>query len=210
MNTRLSLQVFVSGLLLAVSAFAQAPPSNALPAAPQSVPAGAQAATVEQSSRIRAFNTDPGGTLRSLYLSNGSVVDVPPELGRQIAVPVRKGERVTVSGPRSKVNGEVMLAANRITMDGRSYIATPAGVGAPLPPPAPPAMPGPPPPPPNAMAGNPPPPPPPPLPGAGAPPPLPIGASRPCGSQPPAPTASVETPPAALGSMTPLPGASTR
>jgi hypothetical protein len=84
MNHLLSVPTFTIGLALSASAIAQSPPAG-LPAIPVrtgsvQVPLpgspDAQLPIVTQSSRIRAFNVAPNGEVDSLYLQNGSVVDV--------------------------------------------------------------------------------------------------------------------------------------
>ncbi len=45
---------------------------------------------VTQSSRIRAFNPAPDGQIRSLYLSNGDVVNLSPGLSQQLSLLVRR------------------------------------------------------------------------------------------------------------------------
>jgi hypothetical protein len=191
MNIRPLLLSIAAGLALSAPAFAQTtqavtpPPSPSVAGQaqmPTSVPAAAQLAVVTQSSRIQAFDADPGGEVNSLYLQNGNVVDIPPDLGQQLASVARKGVRITVTGSRSEVNGQAIVAANRITINSQSYVslAPPPNMAASGIAPPPPAM-GPPPPPPGPPggAGAPPPPPPP---GRWGSPPLP-----PCGAQLPPP-----------------------
>src|ERR1700722_4275171 len=104
MNIPSSLRVAAIRVALGSVAFAQSPPS-----APPPPPAGATAsapmapvaphsAFITQSSRVRAFNPGPGGEVRSLYLQNGSVIDVTPGLGGQLGPAIRKGAKITVTG----------------------------------------------------------------------------------------------------------------
>ena len=144
MNSSAALTTTFLGLALSATALAQAPspgePSYA-PGLPP--PQNVMASAVTQSSRIRAFNPGPDGQVRSLYLSNGSVVDLPPDLGRTLGTAVRKGKRISVSGFRSNVNGQTILAANRLILNGQTFLsqpgATPLAGANRLPPPPPPA-----------------------------------------------------------------------
>jgi hypothetical protein len=148
MNISCSLRItslgLVTGLWLAFSsvALAQSPPPappNPKADAPPTVPAAPAASTqlpvVTQSSRIRAFNPGPAGEVRGLYLQNGSVVDVAPALGGQLGAAVRKGERITVTGTKSEVNGQSILEAGSIRLNNQTFsanapLASPPGPGA--------------------------------------------------------------------------------
>ena len=139
MNSFVSFSTLVVGLTLGASALAQAPGPGA-PPNPPSAQIGAASSFVRQSSRIRAFNPGPDGQLRSLYLSNGSVVDLPPDLSLTMSSSVRKGERVSVSGLRSTSNGQIVLTANSVTLNGQTFVSRPgpgavAGGDRPAPPP---------------------------------------------------------------------------
>jgi hypothetical protein len=208
MNIPSPLRMMIFGLTFSSVALAQspspAPPSR--PAdGPPSVPAAPAAVTsqlpvVTQSSRVRAFNAGPGGEVRSLYLRNGSVVGVPPALGGELGAAVRKGERITVTGTKSEINGQSVLEAASIRLNDQTFFANPPSSAPPgpgalaqgtIPPPpgpsprrrnkaaaaAPCAVPGDAPPPPPDFGDPPPPPPdgmaPPPPPPDGMPPPPP-------------------------------------
>jgi hypothetical protein len=111
------------GLAFASVAFAQSQPP-APPTSPADVPpAFSQFPVVTQSSRIRAFNAGPGGELRSLYLRNGSVVDVTPALGEELGAAVRKGEKITVTGTKSRINGQSLLEAASIQLNDQTFSA---------------------------------------------------------------------------------------
>jgi hypothetical protein len=134
MNIPSSLRITALGLALSSAAFAQSPPP-----APASMPAAAGASSqlpvVTQSSRIRAFNPGPGGEVRSLYLRNGSVVDLTPALGGQLALAVRKGEKITVTGTKSEINGQSLVEAASVWLDDQRFSANvpsapPPGPGA--------------------------------------------------------------------------------
>ena len=125
-----SLKITALGLALSSVAFAQSPapapptPPDAPPdaaAAPLSAPQ--QLSMVTQSSRVRAFNAGPGGEVRSLYLQNGSVVDLAPGLGGQIGPTVRKGEKITVTGTKSEVNGQSLVEAASVRLNDQTFSA---------------------------------------------------------------------------------------
>lgn len=142
MNIPASLRIIALGLALTSVAFAQtSPPTPPTPPAdaPQSLPvapaATSQVPIVTQSSRVRAFNPGPGGEVRSLYLQNGSVVDVTPALGGQLGAAVRKGEKITVTGTQSEINGQSLLEAASIRLNDQTFSANmppgiPSGPGA--------------------------------------------------------------------------------
>ncbi len=142
MNIPSSLRATAIGLALGSVAFAQspspAPPTT--PMAPATPPA-----LITQSSRVRAFNPGPGGEVRSLYLQNGSVINVTPGLGGELAPSVRKGAKITVTGTQSEINGQSVVEAASIRLNDETFAAnTPSAAptttpqsGAPHPPPAP-------------------------------------------------------------------------
>jgi hypothetical protein len=191
MNIPSSLRVTAIGLALGSIAFAQSPP----PAPPSPgenpvTPVAPQSAFITQSSRVRAFNPGPGGEVRSLYLQNGSVIDVMPGLGGQLGPSVRKGAKITVTGTQSERNGQSVVEAATIRLNDQTFAANSTSPAPATPPPAfasrpknkaaasapceaPPDVPPPPPdwggppPPPDGMA------PPPPPDGVGPPPPPP-------------------------------------
>ncbi len=201
-----SLKITVLGLALGSVAFAQSPaPAPPTPAAfppdATAAPAPTQLSMVTESSRVRAFNTGPGGEVRSLYLQNGSVVDLQPGLGRQLGLAVRKGEKITVTGTKSEINGQSLVEAASVRLNDQTFSANAPAPGPlakgvkPTPPGVPQAPPAPAPrrknraaaPPPCGATVDPPPPPtgpdgPPPPPHgfeAGPPPPPPSGAAPP-------------------------------
>jgi hypothetical protein len=118
------------GLAFGSVAFAQSPapappipPAGAPPNIPAAPPAFSQLPVVTQSSRIRAFNAGPGGEVRSLYLQNGSVVDVTPALGGELGAAVRKGKKITVTGTKSEINGQSLLEAASIQLNDQTFSA---------------------------------------------------------------------------------------
>jgi len=156
MNIPSPLKVTALGLALGSVAFAQSPVPT--PPAPPVVPPDAAAATaltsqqlptVTQSSRVRAFSAYPGGEVRSLYLQNGSVVDLEPGLSGQLGPAVRKGQKITVTGTKSEINGQSLVEAATVRLNDQTFAAnasapgplaggvTPPPPGAPQPPPAP-------------------------------------------------------------------------
>ncbi len=194
------LKIIPLRLALGFVAFAQSP-APAPPTPPAIPPATPQVPMVTESSRVRAFSAGPGGEVRSLYLQNGSVVDLAPGIGGQLGPAVRKGEKITVIGTKSEINGQSLVEAASVQLNDQTFSANgpapgpladgvaPPPPGTPQPPPAPAARrrnrtaaPAP----CNTSADAPPPPagpdgPPPPPPGfeAGPPPPPPSGAAPP-------------------------------
>jgi hypothetical protein len=199
------LKITTLGLVLSSVAFAQspttAPPPPAIPPtdAPASTPK--QLSMVTESSRVRAFNAAPNGEVRSLYLQNGSVVDLAPGIGGQLGTAIRKGEKITVTGTKSEINGQSLVEAASVRLNDQTFSSNgsaPGPLADDVAPPPPGALQPPPAPAPrrrnrasvpapcNATADAPPPPagqdgPPPPPPGfeAGPTPPPPSGAAPP-------------------------------
>jgi hypothetical protein len=99
------------------------PPADGSPSVPSAPVSSSQLPVVTQSSRVRAFNAGPSGEVRSLYLQNGSVVDVTPALGGQLGAAVRKGERITVTGTKSEINGQSLLEAASIRLNDQTFSA---------------------------------------------------------------------------------------
>jgi hypothetical protein len=143
MNIPSSLRITALGLAFSSVAFAQSPPT-ALPPTPPDAQApvatapgaSSQLPVVTQSSRIRAFNAGPGGEVRSLYLQNDSVVDLTPVLGGQLGPAVRKGEKITVTGTKSEINGQSLVEAASVRLNDQMFSANapsalPPGLGAP-------------------------------------------------------------------------------
>ena len=111
------------------------PPAGRPPSLPAVPVAASQLPIVTQSSRVRAFNAGPSGEVRSLYLQNGSVVDVTPALGGQLGPAVRKGEKITVTGTKSEINGQSVLEAASVRLNDQTFAANassaiPSGPGA--------------------------------------------------------------------------------
>lgn len=138
MNISSTLRVTALGLVLSSRVFAQNPPPIPLPTPPNTLgatptPSGftSPLRRVTQSSRIRAFNAGPDGEVRSLYLQNGSVVDVTPDLGRQLGLSVRRGERITVSGAKSEIDGQSLLEASSIRLNDQTFSSNALPLGAP-------------------------------------------------------------------------------
>jgi hypothetical protein len=130
MNIPASLRITALGLALTSVAFAQTPPptpptprADGPPNLPVAPAAASQLPIVTQSSRVRAFNAGPTGEVRSLYLQNGSVVDVTPALGGQLGPAVRKGEKITVTGTKSEINGQSVLEAASVRLNDQTFAA---------------------------------------------------------------------------------------
>jgi hypothetical protein len=130
MNIHSSLRITALGLTFSSVAFAQSSPPALLPTpsdAQAPMPAApvtsSQLPVVTQSSRVRAFNAGPGGEVRSLYLGNGSVVDLTPALGGQLGPAVRKGEKITVTGTKSEINGQSLVEAASVRLNDQTFSA---------------------------------------------------------------------------------------
>jgi hypothetical protein len=149
MNIASRLQVTAIGLALSSVAFAQSPPPAPAPPPPAagataSTPVAPRLAFITQSSRVRAFNPRPDGEVRSLYLQNGSVIDVTPGLGGQLGSAIRKGAKITVTGRQLEINGQSVVEAASIRLNDQTFAANPASAVQVTPPPgAPPAPPAP-------------------------------------------------------------------
>jgi hypothetical protein len=122
----------VTALGLSFNTLAQSPPP-APPGMPPAPAASTQLSVVTQFSRIRAFNAGPGGEVLSLYLQNGSVVDLTPALGGQLGAVVRKGEKITVTGTKSEINGQSLLEAASLRLNGQTFSANMPLAAAPSP-----------------------------------------------------------------------------
>ena len=204
--------------LICTSAFAQVSPAwSTPPPAPGAAVPSAPGATVTQHARVRAFNAGPDGQVRSAYLTNGSVVDLSG-FGHGATAQIHKGTHVRVTGVRTVVHGQTILAPQQLSLGQQTFtpdrapalgvspapgLIAGAAPGAPgVPPPPPPGRPGVP-PPPSAGPGAPLPPPTPPV-GPGAPPAPPAGVNGP--SQP---AIAPLTPPVAGGVIGPSPSCDT-
>ena len=99
------------------------PPADAPPSIPAAPATSSQLPVVTQSSRVRAFNAGPSGEVRSLYLQNGSVVDLTPALGGQLGPAVRKGEKITVTGTKSEINGQSFVEAASVRLNDQTFSA---------------------------------------------------------------------------------------
>jgi hypothetical protein len=121
-----SLKLTVLGLAFSSMAFAQRsspiPPAGAVNAPAVPLPTS-QLPVVTQSSRVRAFNADPSGEVRSLYLQNGIVVDLTPALGGQVGPAVRKGQQITVIGTKSEINGQSLIEAASVRLNDQTFSA---------------------------------------------------------------------------------------
>jgi hypothetical protein len=130
-----SIRIPTLALALSSVTFAQSPPPA--PPTPSAVPASvptalsptSQLPVVTQSSRVRAFNAGPSGEVRSLYLQNGNVVDLAPALGGQLGPAVRKGEKITVTGTKSEINGQSLVEAVSVRLNDQTFsVYAPASV----------------------------------------------------------------------------------
>ena len=122
------------GLAFSSVAFAQSPtPAPPTPSAIRSAtapsPTAPQVSTVTESSRVRTFNEGPGGDVRSLYLQNGSVVDLAPGIGGQLGPAVRKGEKITVTGTKSEIYGQSLVEAASVRLNDQMFSANESAPG---------------------------------------------------------------------------------
>ena len=110
------------------------PPADGPPSVPAAPVPSPQLPVVTQSSRVRAFNAGSSGEVRSLYLQNGSVVDLTPALGGQLGPAVRKGEKITVTGTKWEINGQSLVEAASVRLNDQTFSANappsvPPGLG---------------------------------------------------------------------------------
>jgi hypothetical protein len=129
------LKISALGFAISSVAFAQSPtpappPPPAVPLLAPSAPIPPQLSMVTESSRVRSFNAGPGGEVRSLYLQNGSVIDLAPGLGGQIGSAVRKGEKITVTGTKSEINGQSLVEAASVRLNDQTFSASAPASGA--------------------------------------------------------------------------------
>ena len=132
MHISSSLKIATLGLAISSVTFAQSP-TPAAPTPPAIPPAAAstpqQVSMVTESSRVRAFNPGPGGEVQSLYLQNGGVVDLPPQIAGQLGPAVRKGEKVTVTGMKSEINGQSLVEAASVRLNDQTFSANATAPG---------------------------------------------------------------------------------
>lgn len=118
------------------------PPPRGLRPPPPPRPAGpeveAQAPLATATGSIRHFNYGPNAEITGLMLSNGMLVNLPPDAGEELRSLVRAGASVNVTGHRREGwAGRTILDATLVTVAGRA-ITIPAPAGPPPPPPPPP------------------------------------------------------------------------
>lgn len=105
---------------------AGSPPSDVGPnQAPRPVPIPLQGSAITQNSRVRAFNAGPDGQVRSIYLTNGSVVDVSSGFGPGFSSQIRKGTRIRIVGSRTVINGQSIVTPQELTIGQQSFAAQP-------------------------------------------------------------------------------------
>jgi len=127
MHVSSSLHITALGLAFSSAVFAQS--SAPTPPTPPAVPSSGRSAflptlqlpVITESSRIRAFNAGPGGEVRSLYLQNGSVVNLAPALSGQVGPAIRKGEKITVTGTKWLSNGQALVEAASVELSGQTF-----------------------------------------------------------------------------------------
>lgn len=131
-----SIKITALGLAMGSAAFAQspvpAPPTPpAVPPEAASVPSPASQLfpVVSQSSRLLAFDAEPGRGVRSLYLKNGSVVELAPGIGGQLGSVLRKGEKITVTGMKSEINGQAFVEAASVRLNEHTFSGSASAPG---------------------------------------------------------------------------------
>ncbi|MEO8725836.1 MAG: hypothetical protein ABI383_06895, partial [Acidobacteriaceae bacterium] len=127
-------------------------PPNGQPPPPTAMAGQANSSTV--SGKVSEFTKGPDGQTNGFKLTNGTVVHLPPDLQRQTYGAVDKGIKVEAMGMARQIDGQQVVDAQSIRLNGQQYVST----APPPPPPGGPGAGGP--PPPNGRMGAPPPPPP--------------------------------------------------
>jgi hypothetical protein len=126
------------------------PPCGPAPNVPPPSPGPyAQAVPSSMQGTIRQFNYGREGEVSGFVLSNGVQVNVPAELGEQVAAITKVRSEISVSGyRRQSTSGKPLFDATSATANGQSVTvpASPDGSAAPPPPPPPPGEQPPPPP----------------------------------------------------------------
>jgi hypothetical protein len=107
------------------------PACRPLPA-PQAVAVQGPATTFRGS--VKQFNYGPEGEVTGLLLSNGTLVNFPPEMGSQLASVAKEKSQVSVVGySRQSISGRNVVDATSMTAGGQT-ITSPAGQQGPPPP----------------------------------------------------------------------------
>ncbi len=121
--------------LICTASFAQSPQPGGPPPsgvevnqAPRPGPMPLQGPAISQNSRVRAFNAGPDGQVRSIYLTNGSVVDVSSGFGPGFSSQIHKGTRIRIVGSRNVVNGQSIVTPQQLTI-GQQYFAAEPNMG---------------------------------------------------------------------------------
>lgn len=118
--------------LICTAGFAQSPQPGGPPPggfgvnqAPRPSPMPLQGSAITQNSRVRAFNAGPDGQVRSIYLTNGSVVDVSSGFGPGFSSQIHKGTRIRIVGSRTMVNGQSIVTPQQLTIGQHNFAAEP-------------------------------------------------------------------------------------
>ena len=107
--------------LIGTAGLAQSP----TPGMPSPGPMPMQGSATTQSSRVRAFNAGPNGQIRSLYMANGSVVDLGSSFGPDLNSQIHKGTRIRITGSRTEVSGQTIIVPQQLTIGQQSFAAHP-------------------------------------------------------------------------------------
>ncbi len=118
--------------LICTVGFAQSPQPGGPPPsgvganqAPRPGPMPLQGSAIIQNSRVRAFNAGPDGQVRSIYLTNGSVVDVFSDFGPGFSSQIHKGTRIRIVGSRTVLNGQSIVTPQQLTIGHQNFTAEP-------------------------------------------------------------------------------------
>lgn len=84
-----------------------------------------QGSAITQNSRVLAFNAGLDGQVRSIYLTNGSVVDVSSSFGPGFSSQIHKGTRIRIVGSRTVVNGQSIVTPQQLTIGQQSFVTEP-------------------------------------------------------------------------------------
>jgi hypothetical protein len=113
------------------------PPPPACGPGPAPQAAAVQGPATTFRSTVKQFNYGPEGEVTGFLLSNGTLVNIPPEMGSQLASVTKEKSQVSVVGySRQSISGRNVVDATSITAGGQTITALAGQQGPPPPPPA--------------------------------------------------------------------------